>query len=53
MVTNAISPYHIKEDYRKACDAHKDDKTVFVRGVIDKSERNYVVTDVHEFKILN
>jgi len=42
-----------EEDYRTACDAHRDDKQVLVRGILDKSERSWIITDLLELKIIN
>lgn len=41
------------EDYRVACDAHRDEQEVEVAGELDMSNRNWVMTKINHFKIVN
>jgi len=41
------------EDYRVACDAHRDGEKVFIRGVLDMSRRTYRFIKIDGFGIIN
>jgi len=40
------------DDYRRACDAHRDEKEVEVAGELDMSKRTYVLSKIEYFKTI-
>lgn len=40
-------------DYKIACDAHKEDKVVFVEGKLDMSKKNWFMDNVKRFGVLD
>lgn len=41
-----------EEDYKAACDAHRDEKRVEIRGVLDMSKKTWLFKNVSHFKII-
>ena len=44
-----------RDDYRRACDAHRDEKPVAVTGIIhhDVKIRVYELSEPHDFQVLD
>ena len=41
-----------EEDYRMACDAHRDGEKIYIRGILDMSKKMYRFINVDQFKII-
>lgn len=42
-----------KDDYRKACDAHRDGKMVCIKGILQKSGKQFILYNSSDFSIIS
>lgn len=40
------------EDYRRACDAHRDNRTISVEGTLERLGRSWILRNPHNFRVL-
>ena len=41
-----------EDDYRHACNAHRDQRTISVKGTLDRVSRSWILRNPHDFRVL-